>query len=183
VNTAWADLLNSDWRDYRGSGRTEDRLDNENWLRKFLSRWEGTDGLEADTAFRDELRRLRKTLNSAVDATINGRPIPQELLESLNSIMAAAPVVLRLKQSGDRYGIEHRSAARTRDSVLSIIALSFAEVLVHGEPNRIKTCENSDCGWVFYDLSKNQTRRWCDTGCGNLMKIRRFRARNKTASQ
>lgn len=35
----WLDLLNSDWNDYRGSGKREDRLDNPLWLEKYLSRW------------------------------------------------------------------------------------------------------------------------------------------------
>ena len=38
------DFLNSLWRDWRGSGRSEDRLDKPEWLDRFLSKW----GLEVD---------------------------------------------------------------------------------------------------------------------------------------
>jgi predicted RNA-binding Zn ribbon-like protein len=49
-----------------------------------------------------------------------------------------------------------------------------------GEPGRLKACENVDCFWVFYDNSRNRTRRWCDSrGCGNLIKVRRFRAKRR----
>jgi predicted RNA-binding Zn ribbon-like protein len=43
---------------------------------------------------------------------------------------------------------------------------------------QIKTCAAKDCGWKFLDQSKNRTRRWCDMAvCGNLAKVRHYRAR------
>lgn len=70
------------------------------------------------------------------------------------------------------------------EAVLSDIAASFAEVLVEGDPSRIKICEDPDCKWVFYDHSRNRTRRWCEgaSACGNLLKVRRFRERKKKAA-
>lgn len=48
-----------------------------------------------------------------------------------------------------------------------------------GEHTRVKICANPDCGWVIYDESRNQTRRWCSAAdCGNLIKVRKHR-RNK----
>ncbi len=36
------------------------------------------------------------------------------------------------------------------------------------------------CGWVFYDRSKNRSRKWCEQAtCANLMKVRRFRQRHR----
>ena len=62
--------------------------------------------------------------------------------------------------------------------MLAAIVGSFAEILAFGEPERIKICQNPDCLWIFYDNSKNHSRKWCEnaTGCGNLIKVRRFRA-------
>jgi predicted RNA-binding Zn ribbon-like protein len=43
---------------------------------------------------------------------------------------------------------------------------------------RLRTCGNRRCGWLFVDRSTNGRRRWCDPkACGNRMKVRRFRAR------
>jgi predicted RNA-binding Zn ribbon-like protein len=40
--------------------------------------------------------------------------------------------------------------------------------------------ENADCLWVYYDDTRNRSKRYCDDkACGNLMKVRRFRARKK----
>jgi predicted RNA-binding Zn ribbon-like protein len=36
------------------------------------------------------------------------------------------------------------------------------------------------CGWVFYDRSKNRSRRWCEQAtCANLMKVRRFHQKHR----
>ena len=65
------------------------------------------------------------------------------------------------------------------DAVLLAIVESFASFVVSGEPERLKLCENPDCRWVFYDTTRSRTRRWCADTCGNLMKVRDFRARQK----
>lgn len=40
--------------------------------------------------------------------------------------------------------------------------------------------QSSDCGGIIYDGSHNRARRWCDVEeCGNLVKVRQFRARRR----
>jgi len=47
-----------------------------------------------------------------------------------------------------------------------------------GTWSRLKLCANPDCGWAFYDRSRNQQGSWCSMAvCGNRLKNRRFRAR------
>jgi predicted RNA-binding Zn ribbon-like protein len=47
-----------------------------------------------------------------------------------------------------------------------------------GSWDRLKTCGNSDCDWVFYDRSHSRRGAWCDmASCGNLIKNRNLRAR------
>ncbi len=53
-----------------------------------------------------------------------------------------------------------------------------------GEHTRVKICANPDCGWMIYDESRNQTRRWCSvTGCGNLIKVRRHRTKRRNPAR
>jgi predicted RNA-binding Zn ribbon-like protein len=67
---------------------------------------------------------------------------------------------------------------------LGEVAASFAELLATGDPTRIKVCANRDCGWFVYDESRNRTRRWCEsTGCGNLIKVRRYRERHRRSNR
>jgi predicted RNA-binding Zn ribbon-like protein len=60
--------------------------------------------------------------------------------------------------------------------VLGEVATSFAILLTQHDPSRIKQCENPDCRWIYYDESANQTRRWCEDTCANLMRVRKYRA-------
>ncbi len=60
------------------------------------------------------------------------------------------------------------------------LARSAVELLTSPALERLKLCEADDCGWLFVDASRNRSRRWCDmSGCGNLAKVRRFRARRR----
>jgi predicted RNA-binding Zn ribbon-like protein len=49
----------------------------------------------------------------------------------------------------------------------------------------VKVCANPHgCGWLFYDSSKNGSRRWCSMeGCGSSIKNRRQYARRKAATR
>jgi predicted RNA-binding Zn ribbon-like protein len=62
-------------------------------------------------------------------------------------------------------------------------AASGVELLVHGDPSRLKECTGAnDCGWLFYDASRNRSRRWCSMeGCGSRVKMRRMYARGIAA--
>lgn len=184
MDSVWMDLLNSDWHDYRGSGRSEDRLESPDWLRGFLTRWEGAFRKIPIREIRLALRELRSLIQQMVNSVVAGHPISENDMESLNSILAAAPVVRHLVKDQNKCLLTLVPTVRNLDSVLAEIALSFAETIAHGDPARIKICENSDCRWVFYDRSRNRTRIWCeDSACGNLMKVRRFRARQKRKSR
>ena len=63
------------------------------------------------------------------------------------------------------------------------IAGSFAQATQQGELSRFRICTNPDCLWVYYDDTRNRSKRYCDDKmCGNLMKVRRFRAKKSESS-
>ncbi len=173
----WADLINSDWRDYRGSGAREDRISNDTWIRPFLTRAGWSGGLPS-SADRAHLRDLRSLLRRMVDTLIAGKEIRAADLKSLNGVMAGSPAVSRLEKQGSGWRLLQAPSAPGFEQVSAAIAFSFASMLAEGDSTRIKVCANPDCGWVIYDESHNRTRRWCNVKeCGNLIKVRRFRAR------
>lgn len=67
-----------------------------------------------------------------------------------------------------------------------VIGCLLAEVVraeAEGTWGRLKTCRNEDCGWAFYDASKNRSGTWCDMDvCGARHKMRTYR-RRKSASR
>jgi predicted RNA-binding Zn ribbon-like protein len=71
------------------------------------------------------------------------------------------------------------SASPVESALLGPVAWSAIELLAAGAFERIKQCPGHDCGWLFFDNSKNNSRRWCDMAvCGNRSKARRHRERN-----
>jgi predicted RNA-binding Zn ribbon-like protein len=65
----------------------------------------------------------------------------------------------------------------TEDGLLGLL-LTVRDAQAEGSWSRLKLCANPDCGWAFYDRSRNQQGAWCSMAtCGNRLKNRRFRAR------
>ncbi len=55
---------------------------------------------------------------------------------------------------------------------------SAYELLISDSTVRIKECSN--CGWLYLDQSKNNSRIWCNMKtCGNTMKIKKYYEKNK----
>ncbi len=181
MDPLWAELINSDWHDYLGQGRDEDRLDRPVWLAELLSRW-GLPGLDAESPVtRRRLRELRALLSRLALKLHDGKPLTTRDLADLNAFLDRETVVRRLRRDEDGYTLHYMPVKGSLNAVLSEIAGSFAYMLTEGDPTRIRICENPDCRWVIYDRSKNRTRRWCEgpTGCGNLIKVRRHRERRR----
>jgi len=57
-----------------------------------------------------------------------------------------------------------------------------ARSMLDGSWARLKVCSGRDCGWVFYDRSRNQTSRWCSMSvCGARAKARTYYQRAQRA--
>ncbi|MFT2015133.1 CGNR zinc finger domain-containing protein [Streptomyces sp. 796.1] len=64
---------------------------------------------------------------------------------------------------------------------LAAVAAAWSEVVITGDAARLKRCAEHGCAWVFWDVSKNRSRRWCSMRvCGNRNKARRFAAKRST---
>ena len=68
------------------------------------------------------------------------------------------------------------------EAALGPIALAAVTLFTEGDFHRIRECGGHACGWLFYDRSKNNRRRWCEMEvCGNRAKQRRLAARRRGA--
>jgi predicted RNA-binding Zn ribbon-like protein len=67
------------------------------------------------------------------------------------------------------------------------VAKSATDLLSTGDRHRIKVCPGPGrpplaCAWLFYDTSKNGSRRWCSMAdCGSAIKARRQTARRRAS--
>ena len=68
------------------------------------------------------------------------------------------------------------------EAALGPIALAAVRLFTEGDFHRIRECGGHACGWLFYDRSKNNRRRWCEMEvCGNRAKQKRLAARRRKA--
>lgn len=79
--------------------------------------------------------------------------------------------------------IDGEPALRARgsgtDAVLGEIAVALAGARLTARWPRVKACTGGECGFVFWDGSRNASRRWCDMQrCGSRHKMRSYRARS-----
>ena len=74
------------------------------------------------------------------------------------------------------------SRASPVEAALGPVALAAVRLFTEGDFQRIRECGGHACGWLFYDRSKNNRRRWCEMEvCGNRAKQRRLAARRREA--
>lgn len=136
---------------------------------------------EAGAVFARALR-LREAVYR-IFVALSGDAAPAESdLARLNDELAQALPHLRI--APDEHGFDYRFAAGdgALDRPLWPIARSASELLAIGDFARVKQCTSDECDWLFVDLSKNKSRRWCDMrDCGNRAKARRYYRRQKRA--
>jgi predicted RNA-binding Zn ribbon-like protein len=167
------DFVNSRFTDHTGSGRVYDRLDLEEWQRWFALRSGLTIEQRPSAGMHRQLTDLRDLLRRLLDS--RNDPTDRDLTE-LNRVLATSSQFSHLERNNDGFAL--RLVWRDQDwhAVMAATVASYGRLLVGGQMHRIRTCLNPDCTFVFYDQSRNGTRRWCEgRACGNLLKVRRHR--------
>lgn len=174
------DFLNSDWRDWRGTGNHENRLTNKEWLTAYLEKWQLHDVPPPSEAVLAQLNALRERMRSIVEAICAEKALAEDDLDALNQHMQPLSAFPQLRTDTNGYRLEQITSVKGWSLVMARIAVDLAELISSENVRRLKICDNIDCQWVFYDESRNRVRRWCDDKCcGNLMKVRRFRERQR----
>jgi predicted RNA-binding Zn ribbon-like protein len=122
---------------------------------------------------------LRAVLTRIFRAIAHGDAADEGDLQYLQTAYLDALRYARLALTNEGYKWE--SDERRPDYLLGVIAQSAVDVLIGNDMTRIKECPGAgDCGWLFYDTSKNNSRRWCSMeGCGSRVKMRRQYARSR----
>jgi predicted RNA-binding Zn ribbon-like protein len=89
------------------------------------------------------------------------------------------PLRLALDRAGDEVRSSFVPHRDDQETVLVTELLSALQTAVlDGRLARLRLCERPECGWCYYDGTKNRSGRWCSSDpCGDVMKTRAFRAR------
>ncbi len=136
-----------------------------------------------DTAARylRDARELRESIFGVFTSIAAGEEPEQSDLNTLNTFhqraMSRGKAIYTAE--GFDWGWEEDDAL---DRPLWPLVKSAIDLLMTGDQRRLRECAAADCGWLFYDTSRNQSRRWCSMqSCGNRAKVQQFRERKRKA--
>ncbi|MEP7113944.1 MAG: CGNR zinc finger domain-containing protein [Ilumatobacteraceae bacterium] len=124
------------------------------------------------------LRELREAVRALATANVTGMCDPASL-EVIRSAAAAAPMIVTIDDDR-RTHIEPDCSGV--DGVVATIIAILHEAQLAGDWVRLKACRQ--CGYAFYDRSKNRSATWCSMSiCGNRSKNRAYYQRQRTSDQ
>ncbi|MFE4583419.1 CGNR zinc finger domain-containing protein [Streptomyces chartreusis] len=112
-------------------------------------------------------------------------PDPRSAASLINELVAAAGTTPRLTDHDGYDWHVHYFApgASVADHLAADCGMALAFFVVAGEEERLRRCEAPDCRHAFVDLSRNRSRRYCDSRtCGNRLHVAAYRARRKEAA-
>lgn len=121
-------------------------------------------------------------LRSRLDAVVTACEARDEAAatDDLNELLAETGAVPRIVSHDGRPPHIHvtRAAAPLADRIVAHSAMGLAELVVARASSRVRSCASPRCDAVFIDLSRNQSRRFCDSRiCGNQVHVAAYRSR------
>jgi len=128
-------------------------------------------------AVRDLRGRLRDVWTASSTAEVAG---------VVNALLLQADARPRLTRHDDWGWHIHATEADAplAHRIAAEAAMAFADLVRLEELDRLRICDADDCQAVLVDLSRNHSRRYCDTGnCGNRQHVAAYRARRRTAGR
>ena len=125
----------------------------------------------------DQVRRLRERLR--VLWAVRDRA---EAAAQINQILAEADARPYLSKHDELDWHLHVTdpEAPLADRIGAEAAMAMLDLVRADDLVRLKICAADDCSAVLVDLSRNSSKRYCDTGnCGNRANVAAYRARKR----
>lgn len=144
-------------------------------LSAFLVEWAYTGRHDATAEELEALRRLRPRLRELLLADRDGAAA------IVNRMLAEARALPQL-QRHDHWDWHLHAVDPDRpleERVVVETAMAMVDVIRADEMGRLDTCAADDCDDVVLDLSRNRSRRYCSTTCGNREAVAAYRARRR----
>lgn len=133
-----------------------------------------TGRIDADDTELDEVRALRGPLRDLLTSDRDGA------VERVNAMLAEHRALPQLVRHGEMdwhlHAVDDDEPLAVRMAVES--AMAMVDVVRADELSRLGVCADDDCEGVVLDLSRNRSRIFCSTTCGNRAAVAAYRARN-----
>jgi predicted RNA-binding Zn ribbon-like protein len=151
----------------------DDHLTDLTNLDEFVFAWGWTGRRTHDAQELEAVRALRPQLRALWESD------KDEVVQQVNDMLRAGNALPQLvKHDGWDYHL-HATAPQaplaTRMAVEA--AMAFIDVVRSQALDRLRICDMHDCEAVTIDLTKNKSKRYCDSGCSNRAAVAAYRAR------
>lgn len=157
--------LDSDGTEHLSTGADLDR---------FIEEEEFTGSRTHDDCELASVRTLRQRLRTLWDAS------EDEAVTLVNTILHESRALPQLVKHDHWDWHLHATTpeAPLAERMGTEAAMAFVDVIRGKELDRLRVCAADDCEAVLIDLSKNRSKRYCDTGnCANRAHVRAYRER------
>ena len=128
---------------------------------------------DGDDAELEAVRALRPTLRSLLTSSRDDAVI------EVNRLLAESSALPRLVRHDTLdwhiHAVADDSPLATR--IVVETAMAMIDVIRADELSRFDVCADPDCNGLVLDLSRNRSRRFCSTTCGNRAAVAAYRAR------
>lgn len=142
-------------------------------LDAFYAEFEYTGRRGGDEAELEAVRSLRPALRELLTAE---RDRAVELVNAMLADARALPQLVRHDRwDWHLHAVSPDAPLPTRITVET--AMAMIDVIRADELSRLGVCADEDCDGVVLDLSRNRSRRFCSTACGNRAAVAAYRAR------
>jgi predicted RNA-binding Zn ribbon-like protein len=123
---------------------------------------------------------MRETIYRLLLGIIRQQAPDASDLAAFNQALAAAPLREGVLYQAGAYQWRTSTEDDDLEGVLGRVLWEAADLLTSERLAQVKLCAGEDCGWLFLDASRNQSRRWCSmSDCGNRAKAKRYYRRHK----
>jgi len=127
-------------------------------------------------AILNKARVIREAIYNILSNISHGLPVITADLTIINKAVAGMLSHSKLKSEDNGFIWDWDSKRERLDFILWPIVRSATELITSETLQRVGQCaDEQGCGWLFWDYSRNKSRRWCDIrDCGNRAKARRY---------
>ncbi|MEV7398407.1 CGNR zinc finger domain-containing protein [Aeromicrobium sp. NPDC092404] len=142
-------------------------------LAAFFRRHAYTGRLEGDQSELDAVHRILPRLRTLLTSSRD------DAVVQINEILDEARALPQLVRHGDTDWHLHatRDDRPLHERILVETAMAMIDVVRADELSRLDICADGDCEALVLDLSRNRSRRFCSTTCGNRAAVAAYRAR------
>ena len=156
------------------SAEPPDTLDTVEALDEFYAEFEYTGRRDGDDAELAAVRALRPALRELLTSD---RDHAVELVNEMLAEARALPQLVRHDRwDWHLHAVEPEAPLATR--IIVETAMAMVDVIRTDELSRLGVCADDGCEGIVLDLSRNRSRRFCSTACGNRNAVAAYRARH-----